>query len=103
MILYVDNTNVVELRSLTNSVTGLADTTATVRVTLVDRMGTPLPGEIWPVGMAHAGDGLYRATLSHEIEMDHGRKYEAQVEAVGSGGEVGFWRCPVVAQTRRCS
>jgi len=102
MNLYLDNSNVVELRDLTNSVTGLADEGASVSLTITDQSGTAVTGETWPVSMAHVSNGLYRATLSESLSIVSGRKYFAVVSATGSGGQVGKWTCPVVAEVRRC-
>jgi hypothetical protein len=102
MNLYLDNSNVIELRDLKNSVTLSADTGATVQVTITDAAGAEVSGETWPVVMAHAASGTYRATLSDALAITANRKYLAVVEATGSGGEVGVWSCPVVADVRRC-
>lgn len=102
MTLYLDNSNVIELRDLTNSVTGAADTGASVQVTITDASGIELSGETWPVLMAHAFAGTYRATLSSSINLVAGRYYRAVVEATGSGSEVGKWTCNVVAASRAC-
>jgi hypothetical protein len=103
MNLYLDNSNVVELRSLTNSVTGIADESATVTVTIRDKEGNSVAGENWPVSMSHVADGLYRATLSHLIEISFNHQYTADVSAAGSGGEVGNWSCPVIGTVRKCT
>jgi hypothetical protein len=101
--LYIDNNAVAELKGLTNSVTGAIDTGATVNVTILDQSGTAVSGATWPVAMAHASGGTYRATLSSSLALIHGRKYTALVNATGSGGEVGEWNCPVIALDRACS
>jgi hypothetical protein len=102
MNLYLDNSNVIELRSLTNSVTGVVDTGASVSVTIQDASGTPVTGQVWPVSMGHDSDGTYRATLDSSINLIAGRKYTAVVTATGSGSEVGEWNCSVIAQDRLC-
>ena len=103
MNLYLDNSNVIELRSLTNSVTGAVDTGATVNVTIVDSAGTEVTGQSWPVAMGHASAGTYRATLDAAIKLIAGRKYTAIVNATGTGAEVGEWNCSVIAMDRACS
>ena len=45
LTLYVANSNVLELQGLTNSATGVADTGATVTVTLKDRAGANVTGQ----------------------------------------------------------
>ena len=103
MDLYLDNSNVIELRSLTNSVTGVVDTGATVTVTIKDAAGTNVTGQTWPAAMSHDTDGTYRATLDPGMSIDYKHTYTAIVTAVGSGGETGVWKCPVIAEIRRCS
>lgn len=101
-IIYIGNTNVIELRGLTNSVTGVLDTGASVTVTLVDLLGANVAGETWPVTATGGAGGVYTATLSEGIEVLSGRKYTAQVTAVGSGGSTGLWNCEVRARVREC-
>ena len=98
--LYINNSNVVELRSLTNSVTGSADTGATVRVTIYDDRDDAISGETWPVSMSHVSAGTYRATLSSALVLTHNGKYTAVVTVAGTGGEVGSFRQLLVALQR---
>lgn len=102
MNIYLDNSNVLELRSLTNSVTNAADTGATVAVTLLDASGAEVAGQTWPVSMSHVSGGTYRVTLSSTIQLISGHVYTARVDAVGSGGEVGEWNCMLLAVDRAC-
>lgn len=101
LIMFIDNNNVIELQSLTNSVTGVADTAATVTMTLTDRAGTPVSGQSWPSTLSHVADGLYRLTLEDDIAIVDRGSYIANIDAVGSGSEVGHWEIPVRAATRR--
>jgi hypothetical protein len=103
MNLYLDNSNVIELRSLTNSVTGAADTGASVSVTIKDASGKNVTGQAWPAAMGHTSNGTYRATLDSSINLIAGRKYTAVVNATGTGGEIGEWNCSVIAEERACS
>lgn len=103
MNLYLDNSNVIELRDLKNSVTGNADTGATVAVTITDSAGVAVSGESWPVSMTHDSAGKYRATLSSDVALVADRLYVVLVKATGSGGQRGEWNCKVIAQDRACS
>lgn len=103
LTLYVANSNVLELQGLTNSATGVADTGATVTVTLKDRAGANVTGQSWPASLAHVSAGTYRATLENDIGITAGIKYLAVINATGSGGEIGHWEADVVAQTRKCT
>lgn len=100
--LFLDNSNVIKMPLLTNSATGLADTGASMSVTLLDSSGTEVAGETWPVSMAHAGAGEYRATLASAITIAVGEVYTAKVVATGSGGQTGRWNCRLRAEERWC-
>lgn len=100
--LYVGNSSVCELTGLKNSVTGVADTGATVNVTLYSG-DTEVTGQTWPASMAHVADGTYRVTLNHDISIQAGYTYTAVITATGSGSEVGRWELTGQAQTRKCS
>lgn len=101
--LYLDNSNVVELVGLKNSVTGAADVGASVSLVLLDANGEEVAGETWPVSLSHGEGGTYRATLSPDVEVKDSHIYTARISATGSGGEVGRWNCIVTAAVRACS
>lgn len=97
MILYVANTNAVELRTLADSATGEAVTTATVAVTL-RADGVALSGAD-NVTLAHDTGGTYRGTLPSSVPLVDGTEYTATVTAT-LGLTVGQWEVPVRATTR---
>lgn len=99
-ILYVGNSNVIELQELTNSVTDVVDEAATVTVTLYDCSGTEVTGQSWPATMTHATGGTYRVTLDDGIAITVNNKYIAKVDATGVGGQVGHWEYSTLALTR---
>lgn len=101
-IIYIGNTNVIELRALTNSVTNVVDTGATVAVTLLDASGTEVAGETWPVSASHSSGGNYQATLSAGIAITNLNRYTAKIAVTGFGGETGLYECQVIAQVREC-
>jgi hypothetical protein len=98
-LLYIDNSNVVELTELTNSATGLAITTATVTVTLYDSAGVVVTGQTFPAAMSHVSAGTYRATLEDDIVLVENRQYVAHIDATYTG-IVGHWELPVRAKVR---
>jgi hypothetical protein len=102
MTLYIDNSNVIELRELKNSATGAADTGATVSVTVKDSAGDNVAGETWPVSLTHASGGTYRGTLSDAVELVEGAVYTSVVSVTGSGGQKAVFNCRVRAEVRRC-
>lgn len=103
MILYVGNSNVVELVGLKNSVTGDADEGATVNVTIQDEEGSNVTGQSWPLALSHTEGGTYIGTLDSTLAIEESKCYVAIVTATGSGNETGRWECIVSAATRRCS
>lgn len=100
MDLFIGSHNVIEIPELTNSITGLADTGATVSVTLLDSDGAEVDGETWPKSMLHVSAGLYRATLSSALEVVAGESYTASLSLEGSGGEVGIWQYSLIAKVK---
>lgn len=100
-IVYLLNNNVIELQALTNSATDVVDVAATVTVTLKDKAGTAVTGQVWPAVMSHVSAGLYRATLDADLDLSANRDYVAWIDATGTGGEVGHWEYPVTAMVRR--
>ncbi len=100
LTLWIDNNNVIELQDLTNSVTEVVDTGATVTVTLQDSSGVEVAGQSWPAAMAHDTGGTYRVTLDDDLTLIEGRTYKAIVHAVGTGSEIGHWVCDVLARKR---
>ena len=100
LAMLADNTIVIELRGLRNSVTKTPDTGAIVAVTIKDDEGASVTGVRWPVMLSHDSGGNYLATLSPDVEVVEGHSYTAHVSALGSGGEKGNWR-PDVKAVRR--
>lgn len=99
--IYISNDNTIELHNVTNSVTGVADTGATVTVTLTDGSGTEVTGQTWPTTMAwDATDSVYRASLNAEMSLRRGGTYIASISATGSAGELASWELQVKAQPR---
>lgn len=101
LTIYPGNHMVLELQSLTEVISGVAQTTATVSVTLKDRSGQAVAGQSWPAAMAHVSGGTYRATLDADLAVTSGTHYVAVVDAVTATGVTGHWDAEVIAQTRR--
>lgn len=103
-IVYLLNNNVIELQGLTNSATSAVDVAATVTVTIKDKSGTAVTGQVWPAAMSLVSEspttGKYRATLDSDLNLLAKREYVAVIEATGSGGEIGYWEYPMKAQVR---
>lgn len=100
LVLYVGNSNVIELQTLTNSATDAVDTGATVEVTLKTLAGVNVTGQSWPLALTHASAGTYRATMDSAAAIVANRKYVAHVDVTGSGSEVAHWEVPTTAEVR---
>jgi hypothetical protein len=98
-IIYIGNTAIIELQDLTNAVTELPETSATVTTTLYDAAGVEVSGQTWPLSMSHVSAGTYRATLDHDLVLTANRQYVAHVDA-GISGVIGHWELPVRAKVR---
>ena len=85
-ILSLESNNVVELQSLTNSITGELILDANVSVIIYDLYGNEVPGQIWPATMTHAGEGTYRATLEPTMELVENYQYKSRVVAIDQAG-----------------
>jgi hypothetical protein len=99
----IDNSVVVELSAVTNTVTGAFDNAAVVECTVRDLAGVEVGGHVWPQAMAYVSDsdGVYRATLQPGVEVKANKPYRVHIDASGSGGEVGHWEEEVRATVRR--
>ena len=100
--LYVGNNNVVETQALTNDVTDVVDTAATVTCTVYDGGGSEVSGESWPKAMPHDTGGTYRAILSENLGIVAGDLYTVVINVTGSSGEVAKWTCRIQAKNRAC-
>ena len=76
---------------------------ATVTVTIKDSNGDNVAGETWPVDMDYvaASDGIYRATLAPNSNIEVDSIYTIEIDATGNGdGLVGKWEHSVKAKKR---
>ena len=85
--LNVGANTVIELRNLTNVVSGAYDNAATVAVTIKTMAGIDVTGATWPVAMPYvsASNGKYRATLASNLGITKGQKYRAYITIAGTG------------------
>lgn len=86
IVLFDNNTNILNAYGVVNEVTGAAINDATVTVTLRDRDHRPLSGETWPFAMAYvaASSGQYRAILSASIAYPRGESGYALIQVTGA-------------------
>ena len=105
--LYIGNDTVLQLGTtdepLSNSITGTADTGATVTATIYDMTDTEVTGETWPLTLSHNSGGIYQGTASRSMSLTENESYKIVYTATGSGGEVGKWTVVTKAQVRECN
>ncbi len=99
-IIYIGNSNVVELETLHDSISDAVITDATVTATMVNDSDVLVSGESWPISLSHDGGGTYRATMSENLVLVKNNKYWIEITATGTGGEVGYWLLKVTAADR---
>lgn len=88
-----DSDVVIELKDLTDTVTGAAITTATVTARLTDEAGADLGGTSWPITLAHVGatPGTYRGVIPYTVSLGTGRVF-VDVTADAGAGLHSRWR-----------
>jgi hypothetical protein len=109
-IIYVANTNVLELSGLKSAIEDAFINDATVTVTLKDSEGNAVTGQTWPTTMAYvaASDGVYRAIMKDGLSIvaadddsaEGVGEYTAFIEANAGTDRIGHWEFPVTAATR---
>ena len=101
-VLYFGNDMILEVRGLQNEVTGAYLNSATVTVTLIDKVGAQVAGASWPMSMAYvaASDGVYRATLPYSLSVTRNARYTAIVDINAGTGQRARFDVPVLCKTR---
>lgn len=101
-IVYVANTNVIELTGLTDAVDDTPINDATVTLTLKDADGNEVAGQTWPAPMdpVSGTDGLYRGIIEDDVEMVVGALYVAHVDVDAGPDRIGHWEFNFKARTR---
>jgi len=84
--LFVGNTAILEV-SLVDVLTDSAVNAATVAVTLTDISGVELAGDTWPKTLSYVSgsEGIYRALLSSNVDMEEGANYLYVATASAAG------------------
>jgi hypothetical protein len=94
----IGSNNVVEVRDLTNSTTGLQVDNASVVCTIKDGNGVTVTGETWPLALNYVGSGTYRGTTSANLNVQPGRWYSVDLVATTPDGHKATWVIPAHAQ-----
>lgn len=105
-LVYVANTNAIELHGLKNSIAGTFINDATVTVTLTiasgKEPGDEVAGQTWPTVMSYiaGSDGDYRAIIEADVELVAKTNYIAVIDADGGANLDAHWEFPFTPQTR---
>ncbi|RUU23687.1 hypothetical protein EOD10_04435 [Mesorhizobium sp. M7A.T.Ca.TU.009.01.3.2] len=104
-IVYVANTNVIELTGLKSAIEDEFIDDATVTVTVKDSEGEEVSGQTWPTTMDFvvSSDGLYRGIIEDGVELTAGTTYVAHVDVDAGVDRVGHWEFIFVPKTRHGS
>lgn len=101
-VIYIENDNLLQLNGLKNEATGAYVNDAVVTGRLKDETGADVSGQSWPVTLQYvaASNGNYRVTLEETLSLVVGKKYVAEVTAVGNGLNAKF-KTQFIAVERR--
>ena len=99
-IVFIGNSNVVELVALHDSVSDVIVDDATVTATMIDQSSANVVGQTWPLAMPHEGSGTYRGLLSPLLELTKNGRYTVKITATGTSGVIGYWLLKVTAMDR---
>lgn len=104
---YIDNTNIIEVRGLKSALEDEFIADATVRVTVKDSAGASVTGQTWPLTMTSTDgtdpEGNYRGILKDTLVLTDGETYYAHVDANAGTDRIGHWEFAFVPKTRRGS
>jgi hypothetical protein len=100
--IFVGNDTVLEVQGLRSDVTGEPANAATLTVTLLDKSGAEVAGQVWPKPMSfvEGSRGLYRALLPAALPLVADARYTARIVADAGPDLIGTWNMECVARTR---
>ncbi len=101
-VIFHQSDNLIELIDLTDVVNGNFVTTATVTVTLIDKDGTNVVGEAWPLAMPYIAltNATYRVIFKDSLTLVPGDLYRAVINADDGANRQAHWEFPIRAETR---
>lgn len=104
-IVYVANTNVIELSGLKSAIENEFIDDAMVTLTVKDESGAAVVGQAWPAVLAFvaASAGLYRGIIEDDVAMTAGTTYYAHIDADAGADRKGHWEFAFVPKIRRGS
>lgn len=106
-VVYISNTNIVELSGLKSALEDEFIDDATVTLTVKDVAGVEIEGQEWPWTMTPVGvtdaTGDYRAILQDTVEFVAGTTYYAHIDADAGPDRIGHWEFAFIPKVRRGS
>lgn len=101
-VVYVANTNVLDLIGLKSVVDNAFVNSATVTVTVKDSALVAVTGQTWPTAMVYVptSNGNYRAYFENDLALTNKKKYIAVIDADAGVNRIGHWEFPFTAATR---
>jgi hypothetical protein len=102
-VVYVDNTNLIEVRGLKSAIEDAFIVDATVTLTVKDAAGASPTGQTWPATLAYVADsdGWYRGIIEDDVALVDGTTYYAHIDANAGANRIGHWEFAFVPKTRR--
>lgn len=100
-VIHVGNDTVVEVRGLSNEVSGDVLNSATVTCTLKDSAGNAVAGaSSLAMSYVTSTDGVYRATLPYSLSLTANARYTLHIDVNAGSGQRAHWEIPVLAKVR---
>ena len=96
----IGNSSLAIVREVKNAFEVDYDDGADLKITLFDKAGVPVAPQTFPAQMFNEPGGTYAATLDADLELQLNHTYIAEVNGVGSGGEIMHIREKVKAVSR---
>ncbi|TPI13865.1 hypothetical protein [Mesorhizobium sp. B4-1-1] len=104
-VVYVANTNLIDVVGLKSAVDGEFIADADVTVTVKDAEGAAVAGQAWPLTLASIDgtdpEGNYRGILKDTLQLTAGQTYYAHVDADAGQDRIGHWEFSFTPKTRR--
>lgn len=104
MTIYIDNTNVLRVSSVTSTALDGTETllTADGTFTMYDLEGVEVVGQTWPTALTLNSPGDYAGILESDIVLVARRKYNVVVTIGTAPNELATFNCILTAQVREC-
>lgn len=101
-IIFVANTNLLQLLELKNEQDNTFQNTAAVTVTIQDENGVNVVGQTWPLTLPFvpASNGNYEERLPSTVTLLGAKCYTAIIDADAGGGLIGHWEIPLKVVVR---